>query len=392
MSEKVLYVDDDANILAAYRRILRKQFDVEVAEGGFEGLETVTRRGPFAVVISDMRMPGMDGIRFLAKIKSIAPDTVRMMLTGNADLQTAIDAVNEGYIFRFLTKPCPKETLVKAVEAGLQQHRLIIAERQLLEETLNGSVKVMADVLSLVSPIAFGRAVRVRRYVRHIAEKLSLPNIWEIEIAAMLSQVGCVSLPAEVLEKVYAGQKLAPDEKKMFESHPDVGGRLIVNIPRLEDAAHMIARQQEPFSWDQFRDPVHNRDSVALGGQILKVTLDFDLLVSRGLSGESALTELKKRPETYDPQIVEAIVGLEISPAENRRHAVNVSELAPKMILDQDVFSRKGGLLVTKGQEVTLTVREYLRRWSNGVGVEEPIRVLIPVYSMETETVAAGAE
>ena len=330
MSEKTLYVDDDENILAAYRRILRKQFSVETAVGGHEGLDIVTHKGPFAIVISDMRMPGMDGVEFLAKVRVIAPETVRMMLTGNADLQTAIDAVNEGQIFQFLTKPCPKETLVKSVKTGLRQYQLVVAERELLEGTLNGSIKVLADVLSLVNPMAFGRAGRVRRYVRHIAEKLSLPNIWEIEIAAMLSQVGCVSLSDEILEKVYAGQELTPEEQEVFSSHPDVGGRLIVNIPRLEDAAHMIARQQEPFSWNASGAWAEDHDPVAVGGHLLKVALDYDLLISRGLAAEAALAELRGRSDFYDPDIVGALSGLDIGPAENVRQTCTVSELAPE--------------------------------------------------------------
>ncbi|HHH76641.1 MAG TPA: response regulator, partial [Phycisphaerae bacterium] len=246
MSEKILYVDDDPNILAGYQRILRKQFPVFTAMGGHEGLETIAKEGPFAVVISDMQMPEMNGIEFLAKVNDISPDTVRIMLTGNADLQTSIDAVNEGRIFHFLTKPCPREKLIKSVETAIRQHHLIVAERQLLEETLNGSVKVMADILSMVSPMAFGRSGRVRRYVRHITNKLCLLNAWEIEIAAMLSQVGCISLPDMLLKKLYAHQTLTPQEQDLFNAHPDVGGRLIVNIPRLKDAAHMIACQQEP--------------------------------------------------------------------------------------------------------------------------------------------------
>ncbi|MHC4294332.1 MAG: HD domain-containing phosphohydrolase, partial [Planctomycetota bacterium] len=268
MSEKVLYVDDDPNILAAYKRILRNQFHVETALGGAEGLELITTKGPFAVIIADMRMPGMNGVELLTKVEQIAPDTVRMMLTGNADLQTSMDAVNEGHIFRFLTKPCPKETLVKSVTAAVEQYRLIVAERQLLEETLNGSITVMTDVLSLVNPTAFGRAARIRRYVKHIARQLGLHDTWKFEVAAMLSQIGCITLPPETLEKIFAGQELSGEEESMFASHPDVGGRLIVHIPRLEPIAHMIARQQEPFSWHNDDVEPARRDEIVLGGQI----------------------------------------------------------------------------------------------------------------------------
>ena len=106
MTTRILCVDDDSNILLGYQRALRKQFQIEVALGGEEGLAAVRNQGPYAVIVADMRMPGMDGVELLAKVREIAPDTVRMMLTGNADQQTALEAVNQGHIFRFMTKPC----------------------------------------------------------------------------------------------------------------------------------------------------------------------------------------------------------------------------------------------------------------------------------------------
>jgi len=116
MEQKILFVDDDANILAAFRRHLRKRFHFDTALGPEEGLKAVVEKGPYAVVVSDLRMPKMDGIEFLTHVKEIAPDTVRMMLTGHADLHNTIEAVNEGNIFRFLTKPCPVDELSKALQ------------------------------------------------------------------------------------------------------------------------------------------------------------------------------------------------------------------------------------------------------------------------------------
>src|ERR687883_1975197 len=130
MAEKILCVDDEVNVLSAYQRSLRKDFDIHVANGGREGLETIKKNGPFAVIVSDMRMPEMDGVQFLARAKELAPESIRIMLTGNSDQQTAMEAVNEGHIFRFLTKPCPPEMLAKALTAGLEQYQLVRAERE----------------------------------------------------------------------------------------------------------------------------------------------------------------------------------------------------------------------------------------------------------------------
>ncbi len=128
-ANRILFVDDDPFILSSYRRQLRRRFSMETAASGEEGCASLERDGPFAVVVADMRMPGMSGIDFLRKVKSRFPDVVRMMLTGNADLDLAVTCVNEGSIFRFLTKPCRPETLTRSLEEGVEQHRLITAEK-----------------------------------------------------------------------------------------------------------------------------------------------------------------------------------------------------------------------------------------------------------------------
>jgi DNA-binding NtrC family response regulator len=166
MNRKILCVDDEENVLRAFERNLRLHFEVETAVGPIAGLSAIAARGPYAVVISDLRMPEMDGIQFLATVRKQSPDTVRLILSGNADLQAAIAAVNEGSIFQFLTKPCPVDKLRSAIDGALKQYQLIIAERELLEHTLNGSVSMMTEVLSVVSPLAFSRSSRIRRYPR----------------------------------------------------------------------------------------------------------------------------------------------------------------------------------------------------------------------------------
>ena len=172
MNTKVLFVDDDKNILNAYSRTFRKQFELECCDGPEEGLRTLNEMGPFAVIVSDYKMPVMNGIEFLAEAGDIAPDTVRIMLTGNADLNTSIEAVNQGRIFRFLLKPCPNELFKDSLDAGINQFRLITSEKELLDKTLKGSVNVLTDVLSLVNPIAFGKASRVKKYIIEIVQKL----------------------------------------------------------------------------------------------------------------------------------------------------------------------------------------------------------------------------
>lgn len=377
MTDKVLCVDDEANILQAHERGLRKHFHIETALGAEQALAVLETQGPFAVVVSDMRMPGMDGVQLLGEVRQRAPDTVRIMLTGHADLQTTIEAVNEGNIFRFLTKPCPPETLANVLRAGLAQYRLVTAEKDLLEKTLRGAIKVLTDVLSLTNPTAFGHASRVRRVVRKLCEKLRVGNSWEFEISAMLSQIGCVTVPPDTLDNMYHGRTLRAEEVQMLEAHPVVGRDLVANIPRLEDIAEMIAYQQKRFDGTGLPSDSLAGDNIPLGARILKIALDYDTLKWSGDTDLQVIVELRNRSGWYDPEVLaalDAITGFEI---ELDIQEIGVKDLTTQMVIAEDVTTTDGTLLVSKGQDVTSSLRQRLRNFAQNNKLQEPIHVLL---------------
>jgi response regulator RpfG family c-di-GMP phosphodiesterase len=374
MSEAILCVDDDANVLAAHRRQLRGKFAVETALGPEEGLAAVAGRGPYAVVLADMRMPGMNGVEFLCRVRELAPASVRMMLTGDAGQQTAAAAVNEGHIFRFLTKPCPADVLVAALTAGVEQYRLVLAEKELLEQTLRGSVQVLTEVLELVNPLAFGRASRARR----LAEELGAADVWRLEVAAMLSQVGCVAVPEAVLARVYRGGDVGPRELALFEAHPGVGHGLVRKIPRLEAVAEIVACQEKRF--DGQGPPPDGRagTDLPLGARVLKVALDFDNLQTRGHSGIGALEHLRYRDGWYDPAVLDALERVLGAETPRVVQSLPVRQLRCQMVLDEDLLRADGVLLVCRGQEITEPLLHRLLSFAaNGV-LREPVRVLAP--------------
>src|SRR5688572_3874776 len=158
---RVLCVDDDARLLEGLTPHMRRDYQFQTATGGEEALQWLEKNGPVAVVVSDMRMPGMDGANFLSRIAQKYPNTTRILLTGEPGRDGAVRAINEGQIYRFLTKPCPPQDLKAAINAGVRQHELMTAERVLLQETLLGSIKALVDVLGIIQPTAFGRAGRL---------------------------------------------------------------------------------------------------------------------------------------------------------------------------------------------------------------------------------------
>ncbi len=382
MTQNILLVDDDPNILQGYSRQFRKKFRITTAPGGKEGLEAIHNDGPFAVIVSDMRMPNMDGAHFLTTVRQISPDSIRMMLTGNADQKTAMQAVNDGHIFRFLTKPCSPETFTKALEAGLEQYRLITAERELLSKTLSGSVSVLTEILSLVNPTAFGHAASIRRLVGKICQEVHVDNTWEIEIAAMLSQVGCVTLPESTLAKYSAGASLSGSELRTYQDHPRVGHDLIAKIPRLQGVAKIIASQQKCFDGSGMPNDGLREDQIPLGSRVLKLVIDVVQLVSAGKPYEEVFSIIREREGVYDPSLVIALA--DALDTEWAIKSVEIKDLEDDMVLDEHVMTKLGDILVACGGEVTSSLRERLKQFSTSItGVQEPIRVRCPIRRLD---------
>lgn len=384
MSLRILCVDDEANALSAYQRTLRKQFQLDTALSGAEALSLIKSQGPYAVIVADMRMPEMNGVQLLAEVKRLAPDTIRIMLTGNADQHTAMEAVNQGHIFRFLTKPCAPETLLSALNAGLEQHRLISAERELLEKTLNGSVRLLTEVLSLVDPVAFGRGQVLKENVVTVARHLQVTSTWDLELGAMLAEIGCVTLPPAVLAKWQGGALLSGAERDLIARLPEFGARLLVNIPRLEPVARMVRYQHKFFDGTgQPNDEVAGQD-IPLGARILKVLTDLADLQANGKPKYAALQIMQQRSGCYDPVVLQAAadsLGLhvpEAAPAIKRDAAVPLKELHPGYVLLSDVKSLDDMLIVKAGVTISIPLLERLRNFASTSGVQEPIVVRVP--------------
>lgn len=371
MLKRVLCVDDETKLLQALERQFHNQFDLETAIGPEVGLKAIADHGPFAVVVSDLRMPGMDGIEFLSRVKDLAPDTVRIILTGDADLNAAITALNDGKVFQFLLKPCPADRLSRALEAALEQHRLVTAERELLGRTLRGSVEILIEMLSLVNPAAFSRAHRIRRYVRHIAEHLGLRDQWQFELAAMFSQMGCIVAPPEVIHKVHLQQPLSAEEEQILASQDAVGRKLLAKIPRLEKIAQMVADQKSPWAATADRPP-----AVRIGAGLLKVANAFDEQMMQDKSALAALAHMCGCDE-YNLDFVKALASLHGEEAKSEIWLVSVAQLEPRMIINEDLYSKNGVLLLAKGHEVTESAIARLDSYASLFGVVEPISVLV---------------
>jgi ActR/RegA family two-component response regulator len=377
-SESILCVDDDPNILAALQRQFHKTFSIERALGPEEGLAAIANKGPFVVVISDLRMPGMSGIQFLTAVRARAPETVRVMLTGQADLADAIAAVNQGAIFRFLQKPSSATILSKVIESALEQHRLIVAERQLTQQTLVGCVEVLSEVLSIIEPVAFSRTTRVLRYVRQLTRILNLPSCWELEAAAMLSQIGWITIPSDIAAKFAAQQPLTAEESVRFHQHPAAAARIIERIPRLQTVAKIVEAQFTPYQNVEPAAATHvPQDPVLFGAAILQAAIDFDERRNRGLLHAAALADMLQA-DHYHPEVIAAFAQIEAMELAERTRMVPVGKLEPGMILEQDICVRSGMCVIGSGQQITPTSLQRLEGFSKAMDTDLMVCVRIP--------------
>lgn len=383
--DKVLLIDDDANLLSALRRQLHGRYALMTADSGARALETLEQDPSIAVVVCDMRMPGMTGVETLEAFAKRAPTTTRIMLTGNADQDCAVEAVNKGHIYRFLNKPCATEDLCLAIDAGLRQHHLIAAEKKLLETTLAGSIKLLSDVVSLMDPMAAGNARKVAGWAARLAPHIAGVSAWELNFAAMLAPLGRVAVPAELTLRQASDKDLTDEEKNILRTVPEVGGSLVANIPRMEGVARGILYQDKHFDGGGFPEDDVTGPSIPLAGRILHLLKAIAEATDGHEPGPTVFDALAKKEGRFDPDILNlARRHLSLRPGETaedgskRSEHVAVFMLRPGHELVADLEYQNGGLVLVKGTVLSAPQIARLRSLSQVHKVKEPIQVALP--------------
>ena len=341
-------MDDEESILRGFQLNLRKDFELHLAANGREGLEVFERENGFALVLSDMRMPEMDGASMLSKIKAIDPEVVTVLLTGHTDFESAIAAVNEGNVFRMLSKPCPPETLIKVLKDGLDQHDLVISKRILLDQTLRGAVDALAQSLSTAKPLFFGRAQRVRRMAKEIGEKLKVPNAWRLDVASVFSQLSYISIPESVSEDVYHNRKLSLEVKEMVKKLPEDTQKIIQKIPGLEEVGEILNKLDI-----QYRFEVLDHEGIRLSASILRVALDYDYYEQQGHDRNLIVQTLASRTNEYDPTITATLSELILIEGQSYQlQEISFKKLEIGMRLAQDLKLDDGMLVASSGADI----------------------------------------
>ncbi len=376
-NRKILLVDDEKNILSAYKRNLRTKFNVYLADDPFVALEIIKNYGPFAAIVSDLKMPRMNGLELLEKVKSINKNTVRIMLTGFADVETAIEAINNGNIFRLLTKPCKTEDLAKALDDAIEQYNLIMAEKELLTETLRGAINILVEILSTVQPLVFNFTMRFKTLAKAIAERLKYPNIWEVEISVLLMHIGLVSVPTEIIEKKLHGLKLTDEELKIFIEHPTIGASLISNIPRLSKISENIKNQFLDYKSAKAKFKNKSEEEI-FPILILKTLNDYFELLATGITPQQAIKKMEKEIEVKYSKDVLGALDAEISGIEKDRtiRIIKINELKPGVVLAEDLRDVNNFLLLPKGSRITPITFSKIINYNKMTKIKEPIEII----------------
>jgi response regulator RpfG family c-di-GMP phosphodiesterase len=379
--KKILFVDDEPKVLSAITRQLHDRFEVETTADPRAALAALQNWRDYSVVVADMGMPEMTGIEFLTKAGEIAPNVVRVMLTGYLNQATAVEAINRGSIFCFLNKPCPAEKLTETLDAAVAQHNLILAEQELLENTLGASLKVLAEILALAEPKTFGQAEALRDSVRVLANAMKLSPTWEFEAAALLAQIGYVTIPPELILKTRQAQPLTDQEKDVFARIPAIGSSLLSQIPRLEGVARIILYQHKRFDGTGFPGDGLAGTAIPQGARMLKALVDLSRLEVGGTKRADALAQMRERAGWYDPALLEA---LEKTPPATQAKtpslpayatAINFANLRVGHVLCSNLETKGGMLLVTAGNKITPMLIHRLRNFSSLYGIQEPVYV-----------------
>lgn len=354
---RVLFVDDEERVLEGIAALLRREYEVEIATSGKEALQKLATLKNVAVVVSDFRMPQMDGATFLHEAMQCAPNATRILLTGEAGVDGARDAVNKGQIFRFLTKPCPADQLKLALDAGVAHYRLHNAERIVMQETLIECIAALMEVLTVTNPVAFGRAQRIKTLVKALAERLECGEFWQLEAAALLSQIGYFAEKPELAEKIYYGRALDPEEQTRAAMVPGNARRLLEHIPRLEPVIQILAAME----WTDSQLVRAGERMVGLGARILCAALEFDRLSIKGSPVAEIIATLRDHEVRFGTRVLDALADMASATIDPEKPLeMPLREAASGMRLRQEIRTSQGALLVPIGMAVSARLLERI--------------------------------
>lgn len=406
----ILLVDDEISVIKALQRLFRKEgYEILTASNGQEALEQLkTMKKRVSLIISDQRMPGMTGVQFLEASKKILPKTIRFLLTGYADINAVIDAINKGGIHRYLIKPWQDNDLIQQVRDGLEQYELILENKRLLvlvnkrnkelnalnrqleqkveerskeiikknkeiESSFYNTVRAFASLLEIHAPALAGHGTRVALQSREMGQLLDLSEkeITHIEIAALLHDIGKLGFPQHLMD--YRENKWTLEERALYEKHPEEGQNIVRFINNLDHVGLLIRSHHEWYDGRGYPDQL-SEEWIPMGSRIIAVADAYDRIVYVKLNIQSFIDEYLEEvkitqnhvPENellqqaalyyikkntfikFDPDIVKSFFKLIKAKGieTGTEKGLSLDELKDGMVLTRSLYTAKGRFLL----------------------------------------------
>jgi len=383
----VMVVDDQPANLKLMEDMLRREgYAVRSFPRGRLALTAAAQNAPDLILL-DINMPEMDGFEVCARLKADRKlvSIPVVFLSAQSETEDKVRAFRAGGV-DYITKPFQFEEVQVRVETQLGLQRARRAERDLLENTLNGAVRTLADLIHQTGPALAARSDAIRNIVVHLAAKLGPDEAWQYELAAILCLIGCVALPAEAFERAYWRPSRGPEDD-MFRAHPENGAKLIVRIPRLDVVAEMIRRQQTVTC------NAVPQDAADLGACLLRLAVELDRQMFRGLAFKAALDQVKVGSHRFPREMLNALEDYAPPLADYEIKRLMVGDLRVGMIVEDDIHTRDGSFLIMgKGGVLNPTAIEKIRNFDRTRGVRQPIHVRVPQAGVELRQPQAGVE
>ncbi len=428
-SRTLLILDDEPNILKALKRVFfEEEYDIHVYSDAEEALGFL-KDNRVHLIISDQRMPGMSGVKFLTRAKNLDPDTIRIMLTGYADIEAAVAAINEGEIYKFIFKPWNDEDLRATVKRAFEFYDLneennrllselvdkneqleewndtlnqkvkertsVIVQRNLelgkmtkqLEESIVSTVRVFVNLIELVNPDIAVHSRRVAFIATTIAQDMGLDNnqLQDIEIASLLHDIGKLGIPREITRK--SEDRRTEADIKMLVNHPVLGQASLADVERFKNIGRIIRHHHEDWDGTGYPDRLKG-ESIPLESRLISACNVFDhLKQDGGVSGSAFIVKYfnNNAGKKFDPQICNQILQFQAkhdkSGETTRKAKVLPHELKPGMVLDQKLVTEKGIFLLPQGQVLNETHVVTIREMHKMDPILDSIEVLVPLQS-----------
>jgi len=362
---KIMLVTTDRKFARIARDTLCPTFDLSIVSSGEKALQVFDRDHRYMVVISSMKLKGMDGREFLAAAMQEQPKITRIMVTAFPEFDHAVQLVNTADISWLLTQPCAAEDLLKAVTDSVARYKREQTEAEAMRDTLTGSVRMLVDIMELTHPEAMRRSKRIRRRAQQISRFLKAMPPHLMDMIVLLSNIGCVGLPKGLLKKMETGKDITKADMKRFRTHPSIAARLLENVPRMGRMAGIIRHQHTPCS-----------QTPPLGARILKVCIDMDQMQRNGSSPDKALEFMRAKPEIYDAAVVDALARHLQENEKLECSTLWVADLEPGMVMQADMVTERGTILLHRGETLSEASHIRIQAFNDLLKIKEPVCIV----------------